>query len=93
VTAGDEDVVIAVRDHGMGILPEHIPYIFDRFYRAHEGESVAGLGLGLYLSREIVTRHGGRIEVETPPDGGTRFVVRLPIHCKDGHETTVVGAS
>jgi signal transduction histidine kinase len=72
-------VVFEVRDHGIGIPLEHLPRIFDRFYRAHEGGSIAGLGIGLYVSREIVTLHGGRIEVESPPDGGSRFIVTLPL--------------
>jgi signal transduction histidine kinase len=70
---------ITVRDHGIGIPSEHLPRVFDRFYRAHEGRGIAGPGLGLYISREIVTLHGGQIDVECPADGGTRFVVTLPI--------------
>jgi PAS domain S-box-containing protein len=78
VTTSPTEVTIAVRDHGMGVPPEHRERIFDRFYRANEDKSIAGLGLGLYVSREIVARHGGRIDVESPSDGGTLFVVCLP---------------
>ena len=71
-------VRLAVRDHGIGIPPEKRAHIFDRFYQAHAGTHLVGLGLGLYISRQIVELHGGRIEAEFPPDGGTRFVVSLP---------------
>jgi signal transduction histidine kinase len=70
-------VRLAVRDHGIGIPAEHRARIFDRFHQAH-GDRFPGVGLGLYISRQFVELHGGRIEVECPPDGGTRFVVTLP---------------
>jgi signal transduction histidine kinase len=74
-------VIFAVRDRGVGVSPEHRAHIFDRFYQAHAGgalTSMAGMGLGLYISRQIVELHGGAIEAEFPDDGGTRFVVSLP---------------
>lgn len=70
---------IAVTDHGIGIPPEHRSRVFDRFYQAHVGRHLGGMGLGLYISREIVERHGGTLDAEYPLEGGTRFVVRLPI--------------
>jgi PAS domain S-box-containing protein len=72
-------VRLSVTDRGIGIAPEHRPHIFDRFYRAHAGSNFGGMGLGLYISRQIVELHQGRIEVESPAEGGTRFVVSLPI--------------
>jgi len=69
---------VAVRDHGLGIPPEQRARIFERFYQAHTQRHLSGLGLGLYLSQEIVTLHGGRVTVEFPSDGGTRFIVSLP---------------
>jgi signal transduction histidine kinase len=71
-------VRVAVRDRGVGIPPDSRQHIFDRYYRAHVQDHASGMGLGLYISREIVELHGGRIEVESPADGGTRFVVVLP---------------
>ena len=72
-------VQIEVRNHGLGIPPEHRPKIFDRFYQAHTEHHLAGLGMGLYISRHIVELHGGSIEAEFPSDGGTRVVVTLPV--------------
>jgi signal transduction histidine kinase len=71
-------VRLSVRDRGLGIPPERRRHIFDRFYQAHATSHQSGMGLGLYISRQIVELHGGRIEAEFPPDGGTRLVVRLP---------------
>jgi PAS domain S-box-containing protein len=70
---------IAVRDYGIGVPPEHRANIFEPFYRAHPDGQTSGLGLGLHISREIVEQHGGRIEAEFPADGGTCFVVTLPV--------------
>ena len=70
---------VAVRDHGIGVAPDERELIFNRFYQVESSERTTGLGLGLYISREIVERHGGRIWVESPPDGGSRFVLELPV--------------
>ena len=78
----DDSLRITVRDRGVGVPPEHRAHIFDRFYQAHAGgalTSMAGMGLGLYISRQIVELHDGTIEAEFPDDGGTRFVVTLPL--------------
>jgi len=73
---------LAVCDHGIGISPEKRRHIFDRFYQAHSGShrtNMTGMGLGLYVSRQIVELHGGEIHAEFPAEGGSRFVVTLPI--------------
>lgn len=71
-------VRLAIRDHGIGVPAEHRSHLFERFYQAHGKEHRSGMGLGLYIAREIVARHGGSMDVEFPADGGTRFVVELP---------------
>lgn len=71
-----DDVVLAVEDEGPGIPPEDRERIFERFQQLHRRGG--GIGLGLYVTREIVRRHGGTIAVEEAPGGGARFVVRLP---------------
>ena len=70
---------IAIRDYGPGVPPENRSLIFERFYQAHGNGHKSGLGLGLYVSREIVELHGGHITAEFPSGGGSRFVVRLPL--------------
>ncbi|HLZ32142.1 MAG TPA: ATP-binding protein [Chloroflexota bacterium] len=70
---------LEIRDHGLGVLPEHRPHLFDRFYRAHSDSHTSGLGLGLHIARHIIEQHGGTIEVVAPPSGGSRFIVRLPL--------------
>ncbi|HZQ98659.1 MAG TPA: ATP-binding protein [Chloroflexota bacterium] len=85
-TAEPRVVSIAVRDRGIGIPAEHQPRIFDRFYRVRTNGGLAGMGLGLFISRQIVELHGGRIGVESPPGGGARFVVTLPV-AADGPDT------
>jgi signal transduction histidine kinase len=71
-------VRMTVRDWGDGIPPESRPHIFDRFYQAHVESHTSGMGLGLWICRQIVELHGGRIWVEFPADGGTQIVVDLP---------------
>lgn len=71
-------VNIAVTDCGIGIPVEHRGHIFDRFYRAHASSHFAGIGLGLYISQQIMQLHNGKLKVEFPEQGGTRFIAHLP---------------
>ena len=75
--AGPE-VVLEIRDHGPGIAAEDVPRVFERFERASSTRHYGGLGLGLYLVREIVTAHGGSVSAGNAPGGGASFTVRLP---------------
>ena len=70
---------ISVRDHGMGIPAAERAHVFDRYYQAHSRVHRSGMGLGLYISRQIVALHDGRMEVNFPADGGTEFDVLLPL--------------
>jgi signal transduction histidine kinase len=75
-----EAVAIAVQDWGIGIPPGDIPRIFDRLHRAaNVDQNIAGLGLGLYLSRVLVERHGGQISVTSAVGQGSTFTVLLPL--------------
>ena len=72
---------VTVQDTGIGITPELMPRIFERFFRADPARSsgVEGVGLGLSLAKWIVDRHHGRIEVDSRPEKGSRFTVFLPL--------------
>jgi PAS domain S-box-containing protein len=70
--------VLTLRDRGIGISPERLPFIFGRFERAVSSRHYGGLGLGLYIVRQIVELHGGTIQVESSPGQGSTFTVRLP---------------
>jgi two-component system phosphate regulon sensor histidine kinase PhoR len=76
---GQDQVVAAVRDYGPGIAPEHLPRLTERFYRVDVGESRAqgGTGLGLALVKHILNRHGGSLDIASPPGEGATFTVRL----------------
>lgn len=76
-------VSFIITDHGIGVAPEHREKIFQRFYQAQKRTYLEGMGLGLYISHEIVVLHGGTIQVEQPPVGGTRFIVSLPVGLGD----------
>jgi two-component system phosphate regulon sensor histidine kinase PhoR len=77
---GDGEVVITVRDQGCGIAREHLPRIFERFYRVDKSRSreLGGTGLGLSIVRHIVQAHRGAVEVESTPGQGSTFTLRLP---------------
>lgn len=75
----DGTVALSVRDTGIGISGEDLPFIFDRFYRCDESRSQTGSGLGLCLVRAIVRAHSGNIDVQSEPGRGARFEVRFPV--------------
>jgi len=72
-------VLVAVRDEGYGISEEEQEHIFDRFYRVQSREKTDGLGLGLYIAHEIVTKQGGRMWLESTPNVGSTFYFSLPL--------------
>lgn len=76
--------VVKIIDTGAGIPPENFPYLFERFYQGYSHRQAKGSGLGLYLSRQIITAHGGTIWAENRTDGktGAIFAFKLPIYLK-----------
>ncbi|MDO8657133.1 MAG: HAMP domain-containing sensor histidine kinase [Candidatus Levybacteria bacterium] len=75
-------IKITVKDNGIGIEEEDLPYVFDRFYRASKSrskEQVSGYGLGLSIAKKIVILHNGTIAIESKINKGTTFVVELPL--------------
>jgi signal transduction histidine kinase len=71
------EIIVDVIDTGIGIPPEHLPRIFDRFYRVDPARSAGGAGLGLAIARQIAEAHGGRLEVRSAPGAGSTFTVLL----------------
>ena len=84
--AAADGIHLTVRDSGTGIPPEHLPRIFDRFYKVDPSRTVretSGSGLGLSIVNAIVERHGGRISAANAPDGGAIFEIVLPAAAGD----------
>lgn len=75
-----QDFRVSIADHGVGISPEILPHIYDRFFHTEQigNDLFRGIGLGLSIAREVIQQHGGRIEVESIPGEGTCFSVFLP---------------
>jgi two-component system phosphate regulon sensor histidine kinase PhoR len=75
-----EGVEVSVIDNGIGIPPDDLPRIFERFYRVDKGRSreLGGTGLGLSIVKHIVEAHGGQVRVESKPGKGSRFSLFLP---------------
>ena len=79
-SADGDAVLIEVADTGPGIAPEHLPHVFDRFWRAEKSRNrqTGGSGLGLAIVRQLAEAHGGSAAVHSEPGGGATFVLRLP---------------
>lgn len=80
VTAAESAFTLSVADEGVGIDPQLIARIFERYYRVETATSsgIGGLGIGLFIVQEIVRLHGGSISVESQLGAGSRFIVTLP---------------
>jgi PAS domain S-box-containing protein len=82
-----DELVFQVSDRGIGMSPETVKHLFERFYRAEDKSGRGGTGLGLYITKQIVEAHGGHIWVESLPNEGSTFSFNLPLNGKggDGH--------
>jgi signal transduction histidine kinase len=80
ISCSGKEAHVSVQDFGIGIAEEYQQKVFDRFYQVSDTKAkpFAGMGIGLYLSNEIVKRHDGRIEVHSQPGEGATFLVALP---------------
>lgn len=78
----EANVIMRVKDHGVGILPDHLPYVFEHYWQASENKhlrSIGGLGLGLAIAKHIVDGHNGKITAKSEgPGNGTEFLVVIP---------------
>lgn len=72
-------LLLGVRDTGAGIEPEHVPFVFDRFFRGRQGEDIAGTGIGLSLARALARLSGGDVFVKSKVGEGSEFTLQLPI--------------
>ena len=76
----DKQATVSVRDFGIGINPDKLPHLFDRYYRVDAlGHQFSGLGLGLYISSEIIQRHGGQIGADSTLGNGSNFWFTIPV--------------
>jgi signal transduction histidine kinase len=74
------NVIISFIDRGPGIDPQALPFIFDRFYRVRTEKTVTGTGMGLYICKQLIEAHRGKIWAESAPGQGTTFFIELPIN-------------
>ncbi len=81
VAASHLEVTISVRDSGPGLAPADLERVFEKFYRADNGDAqrAYGYGFGLYICRKLAEAHGGRIWAENAPGGGAVFSFTLPV--------------
>jgi two-component system sensor histidine kinase MprB len=84
------DGVVLVRDEGPGISPEDLPFIFDRFYRSSAARSLPGSGLGLAIVAQAVDGDGGTVTVANRPNGGSEFVITLPLSVTQSSPSNVL---
>ncbi len=73
------EVLITVRDSGLGIPAEDLPHVFDRFYRGGNASAADGTGLGLAIARWIAGQHGGTVDGVSTPGEGSTFTIHLPL--------------
>ncbi len=85
VKAAGGEVVVSVADRGVGIAPEDLPHMFERYYRAKAARKTQGLGLGLYITRMLVEAHGDRIWVDSEVGKGSTFSFTLPAGTPPAH--------
>ncbi len=93
LTRVGEEACITVEDNGLGIAPEHLNHIFERFYRVDKARSrdTGGTGLGLHIVRKIAVMHGGRVEVESIEKMGSKFMLYLPTQSRARNAENLTG--
>jgi signal transduction histidine kinase len=79
IRTDERSVITAVTDHGRGIAEKDLPYIFNRYYRVEKTKGVEGLGIGLFLSSQIITAHQGRVWAISTEGKGSTFYFSIPM--------------
>lgn len=79
MSVSDGSIIVSVKDEGLGISPQEVPYVFERYFRAEQSRSLEGLGLGLYLCRRIILEHQGKVWVESEMGKGAIFYFSIPL--------------
>jgi len=79
ISHDDKTVTVSVRDEGLGISPENLPHVFERFFRAEKTKNLEGIGLGLFLCKQIITAHYGTTWAESEEGKGSTFYFSIPI--------------
>lgn len=83
ISQSDSIVTVCVEDKGLGISKEHLPYLFERFFRIERTRNIEGIGLGLYLCRQIIRAHKGHVWAESELNNGSRFFFSLPLNAEN----------
>jgi two-component system KDP operon response regulator KdpE len=83
----DDTVRVAIHDQGIGIPSDQLERVFEPFFQASNNTSEEGTGLGLFLAREVIHRHGGNMWIESSPGSGTSVFMTLPIKAAEGYST------
>jgi signal transduction histidine kinase len=79
VASGNEQVIVVVRDLGVGIPASDLPFIYDPFFRASNTKNFDGYGIGLPLTRNIIKIHNGQMQVSSEVNKGTTVQIKLPV--------------
>lgn len=82
-----EHILVSVRDQGVGIPKEEQKKLFERFFRASTSTGIAGTGIGLHLVKHLIEMHDGTISVQSEPDVGTEFIIKIPVHQRADQNT------
>src|SRR2546426_2600453 len=89
----NDEVVATIADTGPGLTPEEISSLFEKYQRTEAARYHDGTGLGLYIVKELIDSHGGRIEVDSTPGSGTYFSVFLPLTLTESVEVATQAES
>ena len=78
MSCDEDNITVSVKDKGLGISPKQLPYIFDRFFRAEKTKNLEGIGLGLFLCRQIISAHRGKVWAKSEEGKGSVFYFSIP---------------